>query len=65
MNITFFFLLFLVTMSVIYADKAADLKELERIKKTPEFKATKAKIMAKLEDKIDQLVLDQLRKNKK
>ncbi|KAK4471459.1 hypothetical protein MN116_004886 [Schistosoma mekongi] len=52
-------------MNVIYADDAADHEQLEKIKNTPAFKAVKAKVMAQLEGKIDQLVLDQLQLTRK
>ncbi|CAH8558997.1 unnamed protein product [Schistosoma rodhaini] len=67
MHIKFLIALFLITINVIYSQKTQDKsrnekKELEEIKKTPQYQQVRTKVINALSDKIDNYVLDQIRK---
>ncbi|CAH8556525.1 unnamed protein product [Schistosoma rodhaini] len=67
MHIKFLVALFLITINVIYSQKTQDKsknekKELEEIKKTPQYQQVRTKVINALSDKIDNYVLDQIRK---
>ncbi|CAH8495708.1 unnamed protein product [Schistosoma turkestanicum] len=65
MHIKFWLVFFLITINVIYTQKAKSVnekKELEQIKKTPQYQQVRTKVINALSDKIDNYVLDQIRK---
>ncbi|TNN19409.1 hypothetical protein EWB00_008891 [Schistosoma japonicum] len=60
----FLFVVFFITMNLLCSHAAGDTgkTELEQIKKTPEYQQVREKVINTLADKIDNYVLDQIRK---
>ncbi|CAH8551494.1 unnamed protein product [Heterobilharzia americana] len=64
MHVEYLVVCFFVIMSVVCSENTPNDAELAKIKASPEFKDAKAKVMTVLSSKIDDYVLENLRKNK-
>ncbi|CAH8545062.1 unnamed protein product [Schistosoma bovis] len=67
MHIKFLLAVFLITINVICSQTSQgkhqiEKMELEQIKKTPQYQQVRTKVINALSDKIDNYVLDQIRK---